>query len=362
MTQSEISTRRLINQCIVQKPHLDPQMLVRHMGAVQAQDFTMARWALGVRLPEASDARVQMEIDRGSIIRTHVMRPTWHLVAATDVRWMLALTAPFIRSQMGGRQRDLGLTAAVIDKSTRLLTDALAGGRSCTRREIAGLFEQAGISNSDNRFAHLFMIAELDGLICSGPSKGKETTYALMAERVPACPLPGREESLQKLALAYFTSHGPATLADFTWWSGLPVSLARQALELNKKQLSGFTCEGRDYWMTETDSGPVEEASGVWLIPAFDELIISYKDRDAILDSNQSARAVSSNGIFRPVILVDGKVAGLWKKSVKGAGMVIETEFFEKKRGAGKQKLQGAIAQYVNFMDGQASKSLNSRI
>lgn len=357
MTKSEIAALRLGSQCILRKPFKDPQALVRYMGAMQAQDFPMSRWAIGIRLSGVTDADVRQEIDRGSIIRTHVMRPTWHLVAAEDVRWMMALTAPGIRSQMGGRHRDLGLTAAVIDKSTRLLVDALSGGRACTRREIAVLFEKEGITNTDNRLAHLLMTAELDCLICSGPLKGRETTFALMEERVPASLLPGREESLKKLAAIYFTSHGPATLPDFTWWSGLPVSQARLALELNKSQLSGFTFEEREYWMAEPAADLAEEPAAALLVPAFDEILISYKDRQAMLDGEYISRAISSNGIFRPVILVNGMVAGLWKKSANGTGLSLETEFFGKKGVPKKKELDRAFQDFLNFMDGRASKS-----
>lgn len=357
MTLSEISTRRLGNQCVIRHQFHDPVTLVQHMGAMQAQDFPMSRWALGLRLPGATDAGIQHEIDKGSIIRTHVMRPTWHLVSAADIRWMIALSARTIRSQMTGRNNDLGLTVRMLERSAKLLQDALAGGLSMSRKELADMYANAGIPNTDNRLAHLLMEAELDCLICSGPSRGKETTYAWMDDRVPVYPVPDRDVSLQKLALVYFSSHGPATLSDFTWWSGLPVSQARLALELNKTSLESFDIDGQAYWMAESPDQPATHTLQVMLVPAYDELIISYKDRRAILNEPNMATAISSNGIFRPVILVDGRAAGIWKRTHANGMVTVETLFFNKKGLPKKQDMELACHHFLNFMGGQASKS-----
>lgn len=362
LNRETIAALRLHNQGLLRSQFREPYALVRHMGAMQAQDFAMSRWAVGIRLPGSTDKEVLEAIDKGTIVRTHLMRPTWHLVAAEDVRWLISLTAPGIRSQMGGRHSDLGLTDAMLDKSKRLLFDALHGGHAMTRKEITALFAQAGIQNSDNRLAHLLMSAELDLLICSGPSRGKDSTYALMDERIPAYPVPEMEESLQRLAATYFTSHGPATLADFTWWSGLPVAKAKLALELNKSHLLRYVAEEREYWMAAQTQDNQQVAPRVWLIPAFDEIMISYKDRSAMMDSKHSGHAISSNGIFRPIILVSGTSAGIWKKSTMSPKFLIETQFFEKRHGVDRQLLQHARDQYASFLGLQASKTPDSRI
>jgi hypothetical protein len=233
----------------------------------------------------------------------------------------------------------------------------MAGGLALTRKELAGLYANAGIPNTDNRLAHLLMEAELDCLICSGPSRGKETTYAWMEDRVPDYPVPDKETSLQMLALGYFSSHGPATLPDFTWWSGLPVAQARLALELTKSDLVSFELDGQVYWMKENQSRKLSDPAPVLLVPAYDELVISYKDRKAILDDHDRATAISSNGLFRPVVIVDGRVAGTWKRAVSGGVVTFETEFFSKKGKPKKQDMDMAFQHFLNFIGGQASKS-----
>ncbi len=362
MKPSEIAALRLRNQQLTGSAAPTPADLVRHMGAMQAQDFAMSRWAVGMRVPGSTDRDVLEALDSGQIIRTHMLRPTWHLVAAEDVRWMMALTAPSVRGQVSARHEALGLTAGMLKKSTRILQDALSGGRSATRSEIVSLHREAGIANTDNRLSHLLMRAEHDCLICSGSVRGNETTYAWMDDRVPRTTLPDTDTALQTLAGQYFTSHGPATLADFTWWSGLNVTRARRAVDLAKSGLRSVESDGQTYWMANDTGNPVDPHKGSLLIPAYDELIISYKDRSAVLDSARFGRAVSSNGIFYPVILSNGRVAGIWKRAVNGRQVHIETEFFN---GAGNRKgpvLEAAIGQYLNFLDGQASKTPDSRI
>jgi hypothetical protein len=362
LNRETIAALRLHNQGLLRSQFREPYALVRHMGAMQAQDFAMSRWAVGMRVPGLTDRDVLEALDSGKIIRTHMLRPTWHLVAAEDVRWMMALTAPAVHGQLSARHEALGLTAGMLKKSTRILQDALSGGRSATRSEIVGLHREAGIANTDNRLSHLLMRAEHECLICSGSVRGNETTYALMDDRVPRTTMPDTDTALQTLALRYFTSHGPATLADFTWWSGLNITRARRAVDLAKSGLRFLESDGQTYWMALDTGDPVEPHKGSMLIPAYDELIISYKDRSAVLDSARFARAVSSNGIFYPVILRNGKVAGLWKRAVIGRQVHIETEFYSGAHSRQGPVLEEAIGQYLNFLNGQASKTPDSRI
>jgi hypothetical protein len=330
VTHRDIARIRLLNQQVVRQDYTTAGDLVAWMGAMQAQDYSMSKWARGVRLPGATDLSVEAALDRGEILRTHVLRPTWHLVAAADIYWMLELTAPHILSASRSRHQELELTEDIIRKTYAVLERELGGGQSKTREALMTALEKVGISTRDNnRAAHLMMRAELDGLVCSGPALGKQQTYALLAERVPRKISLTREEALGTLARTYFSSHGPATLQDFIWWSGLPVAAARSALESVKTALVSETVGPDVYWMPHNFSMPAVVTSDVFLLPAFDEYIISYKNRSAVLPDEHFKKSVSDNGIFRPVVVVDGQVTGIWKRTVKSKTVLLEPDYFQ---------------------------------
>lgn len=192
---------------------------VSWMGALQAQDFNMSKWAIGARLPGITERGVEVALENGSILRTHLLRPTWHLVSAGDIRWMLALTGPRIKAGMASRNRQLGLTPEIFSHSNKTIEKALAKDGHQTREELVAQLHKAGIATDNNRASHLLMHAELEGLICSGKAKGKAQTYALLDERVAETKTLHQEEALASLAQTYFTSRGPATIYDFSWWS-----------------------------------------------------------------------------------------------------------------------------------------------
>jgi hypothetical protein len=195
------------------------------MGAVQAQDFNMAKRAVGIRLAGAVNDDAAKTVDdafnRGSFLRTHVLRPTWHFVSPENIRWMLDLSAGRIKSASKPRDRDLEITETLYAKTNRIITKSLEGNKHMARDDLARELEKAKINADSARGYHFIMRAELDGLICSGAVRGKTQTYTLLSERAPAArPLP-KDESLARLANIYFSSHSPATLRDFAWWSGL---------------------------------------------------------------------------------------------------------------------------------------------
>jgi hypothetical protein len=297
-----MASRRLASQHIARRSFTRVHELVGFMGAVQAQDYPMARWAIGTRLSHVTDKGVERALAKGEIVRAHLLRPTWHIVAARDVRWLLALTAPNIRSSMGKRHRDLELAAPVISRCNRALEKALASAGAMTREEIARLLERNGIATSeDNRLAHILMLAELDGVVCSGPPRANKPTYALLDERVPAKKTVQREDGLAELARRYFTSRGPASLRDFQWWSGLRVGDARLALALARGSLDSETANSETHWFSSSVCGDWGRDRDVHLLPAYDELLISYRDRSASLGSPHHARTISSNVGFQKV-------------------------------------------------------------
>jgi hypothetical protein len=329
MTFSEISNLRLLNQKITKPDMVSPGELISQMGAIQAQDFPSAKMAVGKRLLNATDASVEEAFNRGEIIRMHLMRPTWHFVSPDDVYWMLELTAPQIRVGTNSRHKHLELTSKELMRCNRLIEKALTERKEITRAELGKLFTDEGIRMGDNRLSHILLCAELDGIICCGPLVGRKETYALLSERVPVKRLLTHEESLAELAKKYFTSHGPATLRDFIWWSGLPVRDAKRGLESVKTSLIARYIGDETYWSANFSPVKNSRRVTVHLLPAYDEFLISYRDRTASLGTLNNKRTISSNGIFYPVILVNGQVSGVWKRSVKKDTVVIDANFFE---------------------------------
>jgi hypothetical protein len=318
------------------------------MGAMQAQDYAMSKWAVGARLPKSTEKTIEAAMDRGEIIRTHVLRPTWHIVSADDLRWMLALTAPRLKAGMKSRNEDLGLSQAILSKSRKLLEKALRDGNHSTREELIPLLNKTGIPTDENRASHLFMMAELECLICSGATKNGKRTFALIDEWIPPSPSVERDEALGRLAKRYFTSHGPATLDDFNWWSGLSAGDARRALDMAKPELMLVESEGKIYWFVEVDVKAKELA---FLLPAFDEFIISYKDRSATITSENHKRAVSSNGMFFPTVVVNGQTVGIWKRAIKKDKVIVEIAYFTNLKPASQELIETASVRYGEFLE-----------
>jgi len=352
VTLSEISKLRLQNQKIEATTFTKANDVVSWMGAMQAQDYSMAKWAIGQRMLGATDEIIETALNDGLIIRTHLLRPTWHLVSAEDIYWMLELTAPRIRSSMKSRDKELELTHEVLSKSFDLLEKELSNGIILSRDQISGIFNSSNIKTDDNRLSHILMNAELNGLICSGRRTGNKPTYGLLSERVPVRKILSRDESLAELAQRYFTSHGPATLKDFTWWSGLSVADATKALNLVASSFICKTVDSEKCWL-KTDL-PIEtgKENSVHLLPAFDEYLISYRDRSAALELAHNRKAVSNNGIFYPVIVINGQVAGTWKRTAQKDKVKIDTNLFtaiNKKFNKLIEKEIGAYSRFINM-------------
>jgi hypothetical protein len=328
-----------------------PAGVVSWMGAIQAQDYAMAKWAVGIRCPGSTDRTVEEAFNKGAILRTHVLRPTWHFVAPEAIRWMLSLSADKIKAASRSRDRDLEITGELYSQANRIILKSLEGNTFLTREAVGKALEAAGIAVDASRMVHFMMRAEIEGLVCSGALQGKSHTYALLDERVPPTkPLP-KEEALAKLAQLYFTSHCPATLQDFVWWSGLLQTEAKEGLESVK---SGFVAEqinGQTYWIAANTlkNAPDSADTSVYLLPAFDEYIISYRDRQAVLPLENHSKVISSNGVFRPVIVANGQAAGLWKKS-NGNDEPVALSFFELSNVLASKEVSQAIDAFSVFL------------
>lgn len=317
----------------------------------KAQDFPMSKWAMGVRLPGSTEQTIENAIDNTEIIRTHLLRPTWHMVSADDIYWMLELTAPQIKAQLKSRHKELELTDAIFSKSSKVIEKTLLQGINVTRKVIVAQLEKAGIKNDNNRASHLLLCAELDGLICSGKTKNHEYAFALLNERIPKVKKIDREEALAKLAYRYFSSHCPATLDDFVWWSGLPIKDAKLAIESVKSNFISEKINYNLYWLTNSFSLPRKEKDSLHLLPAYDEFIISYKDRSTVLTTENLKRAISSNGIFYPTLIADGQVIGLWKRTIKKDRIIVEVESFQLKNKISKNRIDKAAERLGLFLN-----------
>lgn len=359
MNPSDVPNLRLVNQHIEQQNFKTVSELVSWMGAMQAQDYEMMKWAIGVRLPGVVSTGVEEAIDRGEIIRTHLMRPTWHIVSADNIYWMLELTRPRIQSSLVSRHRQLEITPAIVRKCNKLIVKTIEENRgNATREEIISGFKNAKIDLEGNRAAHLLMLAELDGLICSGKNRNKKPTYALLEDRVPKTKPLKNDEALEKLARKYFTSHGPAALEDFIWWSGLRVTDAKKALEMIKHDFVSETFESMQYWLSATavvsDS---TDRESLHLLPAFDEYVISYKYRNTLMFDGHQQRAISGNGVFYPVIVVNGLVKGIWKRTIKKDKVIVETDLLQSPSKKEKKLLDEKARLFGDFLGKKAEIS-----
>src|SRR5687768_7903098 len=308
MTSSNILHARLINQQIAAHKFKSPGEVVKWFGAVQAQDYPGALWAVGLRLNNATETDIEKAIANKTILRTWPMRGTLHFVAPEDARWMLQLLTPRIISRAAAIHRNAGLDEKVFAKSRRVITKALQGGKQLERKEMYRVLEDAKISTSETRGLHILGVLAQQGLICFGPRKGKQPSFVLLDEWVPESkPIKG-DEALATLAQQYFTSHGPATLQDFVWWSGLTVVNAKRGLDIVKKNFSEVVFNDNCYWMQDDTLLNAGKLKSLYLLPNFDEYLVGYKDRSASVEMNFAKQIFSVNGIFSPVLLINGKV------------------------------------------------------
>lgn len=351
LRRDELLRLRLANQHLAAPSLSDPTAPVAHLGAVQSQDYPAAKWALFQRLVGASDQTIEDAFTAGAILRTHVMRPTWHFVAPADLRWLLALTAPRVKIVLASYDRKLGIDAALLARSHDAIVRALESGQHLTRTELDAALRRAGIAATNGQvLGHLVMHAELDALICSGPRRGKQFTYALVDGRVPpAAPL-SRDESLAELAVRYFTSHGPATVRDFVWWSGLTIGDARRGIALADGRLVAETVDGLTCWLAPTGP-PLPMPEPVYLLANYDEYTVAYRDRDAYYDPALAAAAQSRAEVpFANVILVDGRVGGLWRRTLSAKSVAVEARWFVDPTPAQRRAFAEAVERYAAFL------------
>jgi hypothetical protein len=340
---------RLANQHVSRPTFRDPADVVQWLGAVQAQDYLGGLWAIGLRTKAATEATVEDAVARRTIVRTWPMRGTLHFVAAEDVRWILPILTPRVIAGAQGRFRQLGLDATTFTKSARVAERALAGGNVVRRDKLYELWKAAGIATHESRGLHLLGVLSQQGLLCFGPRDGKQQTFTLLEEWVPAARTLERDVALGELARRYFESHGPATVQDFAWWAGLTVTDARTGLESVKQALDSAGVDGRELWFAKAGFARAG-SDAAYLLPPWDEFTVAYRDRSDILDPKYATRVNAGGGILSPVIVIRGGVVGTWKRTIKKDTVTVKPAFFKAPTGADRALVAAAVERYARFL------------
>jgi hypothetical protein len=345
----DIRSARLRNQRLSGARFDTPEEVVSWLGAVQAQEYGDSQWGLALRMRGATQHAIEQACAEGRILRTHVLRPTWHFVAPADIRWMLALTGPNVSRRMAPYNRKLGLDADTFGKSRDVIARVLRDGTSLTRQELRAALERSGIATGGvQRLAHLVMQAELDGVICSGPRRGRHATYTLLDERAPQLPALSRDEALAELTRRYFASHGPAQLQDFVWWSGLTVGDARKGLALLGGELTRREAGDATYW-SGSPARPRQAQPQTYLLPIYDEYLIAYKDRRAAFDQSRWTQTGYADPFSAP-ILAHGVVVGTWRRRFTAGTVIVTVSCYTRPSSAARAAIDGAARAYATFI------------
>jgi Winged helix DNA-binding domain len=281
----DIARWRLRSQHLVAPHAASARGVVGSLLAVQAENPSQAAWAVAARTRHPKQADLATLLDEGAVLRTHVLRPTWHFVAAEDLGWLLDLTGPRVRRVTGQQLRTAhGLDEFSIDRAVAAVAEALAGRGQLTRAQLADELRERGIQGNGQMLMILLAHAELDGLICSGAAVDGEHTYALMADRVPAPRRLDRAEALAELAGRYFTGHGPGTERDLAYWATLPLTDVRAGLDQVRDRLDSFQHDGRTFWHAPADPPTGAQEPVGHLLQVLDETYRGYQDSRWVLD------------------------------------------------------------------------------
>jgi hypothetical protein len=356
MKSNDIVALRMRSQQLTGQHATTAAEVVSRLGAMQAQDYAGTLWSVGMRMQEgsaeATEAGMERALAEGNIVRTWPLRRTYHVAAAEDVRWMLALLAPRALAGAKGRRLGLGIDDATLDKARTVVLEALADGVPRTRDNLLAYMDEAGIQTAGQRGIHILVNMAQSALICMGPRAGKEYTFVALDAWVPHAPPLAREEALGRLATRYFSGHGPATIKDFVWWAYITVADARAGIDAAGQAIEKVAVGKTEYWMAagamDTGASPVPHAL---LLPGFDEYFLGYSDRSAVMDAEHAEHLQpGANGMFKPALLVDGRVAGIWQKKVTKKDMTVSVEPFAPLAAATKEAVAAQAARFGEFL------------
>lgn len=351
MTTFDLVQQRLQNQQLSQPTFSAPADVVRWLGAVQAQDYAGAKWAIGQRLVSSSDALIEQAFTDGTLLRTHVLRPTWHFVTPEDIRWLLTVTAPRVHALNAYYYRQVGLDDACFAQCKAVLIKSLQGGNQLTRAELKTALAQAGIATEMTlRVNYILMWAELEGVICSGARRGKQFTYALLEERAPQATPLTYDEALAELTRRYFTSHGPATIKDLVWWSSLTMAEAKAGLALVKAELQSEGIGDQTFWFAPSTVAAKQTEPRAYLLPNYDEFI-SYADRSAIIPVEHAAQMEPrENTAFSHLLVYHGQIVGTWQRTITKSKVSLVYQAFMPLSPPVQEAVMNAAQRYGAFL------------
>lgn len=346
-----LAQQRLFKQRLVEPVFTKPEQVVGWLGAMQAQDYLGSLWSVGQRIKNAAEADIEKALAKKKIVRTWPMRGTLHFVLPENARWMQRLLGPRVIAKAQSNYRTEGLDKATFSKSRKLLENALRGQQQLTRDELYEALERGKIKLGGQRGIHLVTNAAIEQLICMGPRQGKQHTFVLMDEWIPVSKELTGDEALLELARMYFKGHSPATVADFSWWTGLTLTEARRAIDIAGTELKSVKAESQTYFLDKAAVKETTPSPHVALLSWFDEYIIAYKDRSAAFDpATKKFITNPKNGIYTPVILIDGKIAGNWKRTLEKNDVSIEIKLFRSFSPQEKKALEVQVERYKSFL------------
>lgn len=350
MADIRIARLRLLNQRIASRQLKTAGEVVRWMGAVQCQDLQAGQWAVALRTRRQTLADIERAIAQKKIVRTWPMRGTLHFVPASDARWMLRYLAQRTVNRSSARYKQLGLDGPTFSRGAQILERALEGGNRVGRFEAYKLLEQNGVSCEGQRGIHILGRLSQDGLLCFGPRTGTTTTFVLLEEWIPPAKIPPREEALARLALTYFASHGPATVNDFAWWSSLTLTEARRTLAEVKSKLEQVMFEGTTYWVMYHSTTSRNDRTQAYLLPAFDEFLVAYKDRGAAIDPAHARRMHPGGGILHPTVVLNEQVVATWGRTTKNDHVVLHVRPFRRLSSRDRRLVEESGRAYESFL------------
>lgn len=351
MKIADIIKYRLYNQHFTNRSK-SPAEIVSSLGAVQAQDYLGGLWAVGLRMPGTKEKNIEQALADKSIVRTWPMRGTLHFIAPDDIRWMLKLLTPRVIKRLASRHKELELDSSVFKRARKLLERKLQGGKSITRSAAYNLLEENGIHSQGQRGIHILMQLSQEGLLCFGKREGKQQTFVLLDEWIPEGKILSRVEALAELAKRYFTGHGPATVQDFAWWSGLTLTETKRGLESVKSNFISEEADGKFYWFPSFADFSKNSSRDIHLLPAYDEYLVGYKERETIFDKAHLVKlGARANILFHPTFIINGQIAGTWGRLLKKDKVVITLKPFFHLNEAQNKAMHKAAERYGNFLN-----------
>jgi len=346
MSRQDVLRRRLATQRLDGSGLPSATEVVRLLGCVQSQEYTHALWSLGMRTSGLTAADVQREFDRGNFLRTHILRPTWHFVAAEDIRWILQVTAPRVQKLNQTIYRQQGLDPATLDNGLAVIIEELRGGRYRTRVELGEALADQRLPSQGIRLAYIVMNAELEGVICSGPMRGAQLTYALLDERAPRSAAKAGDAA--ELARRFFLGHGPASIQDLARWSSLTVGQCREAIDAIEDRLDRIAVDGVQLWCDPAAPRP-RTSPGVLLLPLYDELTLSYP----LINFPKADGHPHPPGedLFVGCVIIAETNVGLWRRILRGRKMIMEIALAPGVLPRSKAFVEAAAGELAAFVD-----------